>query len=60
MLQLNLNPGSSTRVDGKSMFRGLILVASAMGHAVELNGANFDAEVFESGKNAFVKFLAPW
>ena len=28
--------------------------------AVELNKDNFDKEVFQSGKNAFVKFLAPW
>jgi len=26
----------------------------------ELTRANFEAEVFDSGKNAFVKFLAPW
>lgn len=34
-------------------------VASASG-AMELTGANFDAEVVESGKAAFIKFLAPW
>jgi hypothetical protein len=32
----------------------------AAGGAVELGGHNFDQEVFQSGKNAFVKFLAPW
>ena len=37
-------------------FAGLAAVAQSV--AVELTPSNFDAEVFESGKNAFVKFLA--
>jgi len=28
--------------------------------AVDLTDANFDDEVFASGKAAFIKFLAPW
>jgi thiol-disulfide isomerase/thioredoxin len=28
--------------------------------SVSLTDANFDKEVFDSGKNAFVKFQAPW
>jgi len=36
------------------------LVAGSSAGAVELTKANFQAEVKESGKNAFVKFLAPW
>ena len=28
--------------------------------AVELTKENFDATVHDGGKNAFVKFLAPW
>jgi hypothetical protein len=28
--------------------------------ALELDDASFKAEVLESGKSAFVKFLAPW
>jgi hypothetical protein len=28
--------------------------------AFELTNANFESEVKTSGKNAFVKFLAPW
>jgi hypothetical protein len=43
--------------------RTLLLVASALavsGSAVELTKANFDKEVKQSGKNAFIKFLAPW
>jgi hypothetical protein len=35
------------------------LVASAAA-TIELTDKNFDAEVFDSGKAAFVKFLAPW
>lgn len=34
-------------------------LASADG-AVNLAMDNFDANVYDSGKNAFVKFLAPW
>jgi len=36
------------------------LVAMAAGEAVELTQSNFEAEVYGSGKNAIVKFLAPW
>jgi hypothetical protein len=37
-----------------------LLVAGASAGAVDLTDANFDAEVHESGKAAFIKFLAPW
>jgi hypothetical protein len=37
-----------------------LLVAGASAGAVSLTDANFDAEVFESGKAAFIKFQAPW
>jgi len=36
-----------------------LLVGSASA-ALELNKASFETEVKSSGKNAFVKFLAPW
>jgi len=36
------------------------LIVGAQAGAVDLNAKNFEAEVFESGKAAFVKFLAPW
>jgi len=29
-------------------------------NAMDLTPDNFNAEVIESGKNAFVKFQAPW
>lgn len=38
----------------------LALVSAVAGEAVNLAQGNFNAEVHESGKNAFVKFLAPW
>jgi hypothetical protein len=40
----------------------LVLVAAlvASASAIEMNGGNFNALVKESGKNAFVKFQAPW
>jgi len=37
----------------------MALVAGAQA-SVELTTANFDAEIFDSGKNAFIKFQAPW
>ena len=38
----------------------LVLALAASLGAMELSADNFKTEVFESGKNAFVKFLAPW
>ena len=43
------------------MLRIAALFALASGaSATELTKANFAAEVKDSGKNAFIKFLAPW
>jgi len=36
------------------------LVAQAAGEAVQLTEKNFEDQVVNSGKSAFVKFLAPW
>ena len=36
------------------------LIAGAHAGAVELTSDNFDELVTNSGKGAFVKFLAPW
>ena len=38
----------------------LVLSLGLAAAAIELTPDNFDKEVFESGKAAFVKFLAPW
>jgi hypothetical protein len=43
--------------DGKMKLVLALLVSAG---AMELSADNFKTEVFESGKNAFVKFLAPW
>jgi hypothetical protein len=40
-----------------SLLLGVLGVAHA---AIELTPDNFDDVVFNSGKAAFVKFLAPW
>lgn len=37
-----------------------LLFVGASAGAVDLTKDNFDAEVVDSGKAAFVKFLAPW
>jgi protein disulfide-isomerase A6 len=44
------------------MMRGLLLAScvAAASAALELTPDTFDKEVFESGKAAFIKFLAPW
>ena len=36
------------------------LTATASAASVELKEGNFDDLVFNSGKNAFIKFQAPW
>jgi len=38
----------------------MAMVLGAQAGAVDLTTKNFDTEVLESGKSAFVKFLAPW
>jgi protein disulfide-isomerase A6 len=38
----------------------LCTIAGAAGEAVNLTPDNFDKEVTQSGKSAFIKFLAPW
>jgi len=38
----------------------LCAVAGVTGGAVELTSDNFNAEVTQTGKAAFIKFLAPW
>jgi len=38
--------------------KSFLLVALTAGMAVELNPGNFKSSI--EGKNAFVKFLAPW
>jgi protein disulfide-isomerase A6 len=41
-------------------FVGLLAITGANAGAVDLTEGDFDAQVFESGKGAFVKFYAPW
>ena len=38
----------------------MLALFAAASAAIELTPDNFDQEVFQSGKAAFVKFLAPW
>jgi len=37
-----------------------LCLAGVAGSAVELTNSNFETLVKQSGKNAFIKFLAPW
>ncbi|KAJ1467682.1 thioredoxin-domain-containing protein, partial [Baffinella frigidus] len=41
-------------------FGAVALFGTANAGSVSLNDANFEAEVFDSEKNAFVNFNAPW
>jgi len=52
----------ATRAAERTSKRATILFTALAGAsaALELTKANFDTEVKQSGKNAFVKFLAPW
>ena len=54
---------ASSRVSGALrafVFAALIALASAAKGVVQAGDSNFDRVVLGSGKNAFVKFLAPW
>jgi len=42
------------------MLSSLLLAVGVLGGALELDAGTFNKEVKDSGKNAFVKFLAPW
>jgi len=45
----------------KRVMARLLLTSIALASAtMELTADNFDKEVFDSGKAAFIKFLAPW
>lgn len=44
----------------KSMYAVLAMLLAVSLAAPELTAANFETEVFGSGKGAFIKFLAPW
>jgi len=40
---------------------GLVaLLGGAAAGSIELNADNFETQVFNSGKHAFIKFQAPW
>jgi len=36
------------------------MLGTAAAGSVTLTDSNFDAQIFDSGKNAFIKFQAPW
>ena len=49
-----------TTVGPQTRTMRVLLLAAAAASALELSGDTFEAEVFGSGKNSFIKFLAPW
>ena len=54
-------PLSHTIMARKAAALGLAAVlGTAAAGSVSLTDSNFDTEVFDSGKNAFIKFQAPW
>ena len=50
---------SNTRVV-VALVLGMMAAAGAVAGPVQITGANFQSEVKDSGKNAFIKFFAPW
>ena len=52
--------GRPTMVGPQARTMRVLLLAAAAASALELSGDTFEAEVFGSGKNSFIKFLAPW
>jgi len=50
------NKDKMTRV----LLLSVCLLAVAYAGSVEMNPSNFDSLVLNSGKNAFIKFQAPW
>jgi len=48
---------ASIMLRATALLLGVVGVAS---EAVDLTPDNFDKEVLQSGKSAFIKFLAPW
>lgn len=44
----------------KTIFCLAATAAVAYAGSTSLTESNFDAEVFDSGKGAFIKFQAPW
>jgi len=43
-----------------ALFFAMLAFASAGKGVLQASDRTFDSEVLDSGKNAFVKFLAPW
>ena len=43
-----------------AVFLGMLVLASAGKGVLQASDKTFDSDVLDSGKNAFVKFLAPW
>lgn len=59
----NVIPNSKmhgTAIALAAAFGAVALFGTANAGSVSLNDANFEAEVFDSEKNAFVNFNAPW
>jgi len=55
----DVDPDSPNATSPMRALTTLCLVAGASA-ALELKKSSFETEVKQSGKNAFVKFLAPW
>ena len=56
-MRTSVRSGAATRL---FLLLGMLVFVSAGKGVFQANDRNFDADVLGSGKNAFVKFLAPW
>ena len=56
-MRTSVRGGAAMRL---ALFLGMLALASAGKGVLKASDRTFDSEVLDSGKNAFVKFLAPW
>ena len=56
-MRTSVRGGAAMRL---ALFFAMLAFASAGKGVLQASDRTFDSEVLDSGKNAFVKFLAPW
>ena len=56
-MRTSVRGGAAMRL---ALFLGMLALASAGKGVLQASDRTFDSEVLDSGKNAVVKFLAPW
>jgi len=60
MVSSTADDAAPTKAPRSARLRSMMAASLLVLGTIELTPDNFDKEVFESGKAALVKFLAPW